>query len=97
MNMQKNLLDLTKLIVGSINSPKIRGVEAVWKDIENTAMITFYLDGETTPEELEDFSIANSEIIAHCSNARLEENFIRLDYPKPLPKEFLAYKREGEL
>jgi hypothetical protein len=33
-------------------------------------------------------------IIANFSNGFLEEKYIRWDYPKPLPEEFLAYKKE---
>lgn len=85
-----------KEIVKDVNSiSKLRGVEAVWDEIENTAKITFYYDGAITEDELEDYSVANTEIIAHCANAMLEEKFIRLDSPNELPKsEFWAYKRE---
>ena len=76
-------------------SKNISAVKALWKAKENTACITFYFDGEPTEDELEDASIACTEIIAHCSNGLLEENYIRWDYPKLLPDEqFLAYKRE---
>ena len=61
---------------------------AIWDELENTAKITFYQDREANENEREDFSVANAEIIAHCSDARLEEKFIRLDYPKPLPSQF---------
>lgn len=95
LNMQEHLLYITELIVKNINSlKKIRGVTAIWNELENTAKINFYYDGEATEDEIEDFSVANAEIIAHCSNARLEEKFIRWDYPKPLPEKYLAYKRE---
>lgn len=95
LNMQEHLLFITGLIVKNISSlKKIRGVVAIWDELQNTAKITFYYDGEATEEEIENFSVANSEIIAHCSNARLEEKFIRWDYPKPLPEKYLAYKRE---
>ena len=95
LNMQKHLLYITNLIVKDvIPLNKIRGVMAIWDELENTAKITFYYDGKATEDELEEFSIANTEIIAHCSNARLEENFIRLDYPKVLPESlFWAYRR----
>lgn len=93
LNMQEHLLYITELIVKDLHSlNKIRGVMAVWDASENTAKITFYYNGEVTEDELEDFSIVNSEIIAHCSNAKLKENFIRLDYPQSLPKSlFWAY------
>jgi len=95
INMQEHLLYITGLIVRDISTlKKIRGVTAMWDEIENTAKITFYYDGEANEEEIEDFSVANAEIIAHCSNALLDEKFIRWDYPKPLPSQFLAYKKD---
>lgn len=95
LNMQEHLLYITGLVVKDLSSlKKIRGVMAVWDELENTAKITFYYDGVANEEEIEDFSVANAEIIAHCSNARLEEKFIRCDYPKPLPEKYLAYKRK---
>lgn len=95
LNMQEHLLHITELIVKDIKSlKKIRGVTAIWDELENTAKITFYYDGEADEDEIENFSVANTEIIAHCSNARLEEKFVRWDYPKPLPEKDLAYKRE---
>lgn len=95
-NMQKHLLYITGLTVKDIKFiNKVRGVMAVWEELENTAYLTFYFDGEATEDELEDFSIANTEIIAHCSNAMSCEKFIRLDYPKPLPKsDFWAYVKD---
>ncbi len=97
MDMQEHLLYITKLKVQDIHSPKIRGVVATWNEKENTACLSFYFDGKATGEELEDASVACSEIIAHCSNGLLEEHYIRWDYPKPIPQENLAYKREEDL
>jgi len=95
MNLQNQLLYVTQLRVKEINSPKIRGVTATWKD-GITASISFYFDGEITEEDFDSASDACGEIIAQFSNGFLEENYIRWDYPKPLPKENLAYKRKGE-
>lgn len=96
MDMQNHLTTITNWIISDLKSKKIRAVDAVWKEDENTASLSFYIDGEITEEELEDFSVACAEIIAHCSNGLLKENFLRWDYPKPLPSQFLAYKRDGE-
>ncbi len=92
--MQKHLLYITKLTVKDIpDISKVRGVLAIWNELENTVYVTFYYNGEITEDELEDYSIACSEIIAHCSNAILEGKFIRLDYPNLLPQsEFWAFK-----
>ena len=96
MNMQEHLIYITELTIKDLKSPKIRGVSAVWNKLENTAYMTFYFDGETTEEELEDAEVACAEIIAHCSNGLLNERFIRLDFPEPLPESsFWAYKRDA--
>ncbi len=92
-NMQKHLTYITGLMVKDL--VKVRGVEAIWDELENTAKITYYYDGAATEDELEDFSIACAEIIAHCSNGLLEEKYFRLDYPKPLPRsDFWGYKKQ---
>ena len=93
IDMQKHLLYITKIFVQKIKSSKIRGVTAFWKG--KTACISFYFDGEVTEDDFDSASDACGEIIAHFSNGLLEENYIRWDYPKPLPDEqFLAYRRE---
>ena len=97
MDMQKHLLYLTNMTISEMNSLKIRGVVAEWSEEENTAKMTFYFDGEISEDEREDAAIACTEIIAHFYDSLLEENFLRLDYPKPLPERFLAYKRKEEV
>ena len=94
MNMQDHAAYITNLRVIELNSPRIRGVIAKWQEEKNTLSLSFYVDGQPTEEELEDYSATCGEIIASCSNALMEENYIRWDYPKPLPdQEFLAYSR----
>ncbi len=45
-------------------------------------------------EELEDASVTFAEIIVHVPVGVMEEDYIRLDYPCPLPESpFWAYKR----
>lgn len=93
MNDQKNLMHITKIKVQDIHSSKIRGVTARWKN--NTACLTFYFDGAVTEDDFDAASDACGEVIAQFSNALLEENYLRWDYPKPLPDEiFLAYRRK---
>ncbi len=94
--MQEQLLYLAKLRVNELDCiDKVRGVEAIWDELEDTAKITFYYDGQATEEELENFSVVNTEIIAQFSTALLEEKYIRLDYPKPLPlSDFWGYKSQ---
>lgn len=94
MNMQKHLTEITNWIISDLKSNNIRAVDAVWKEDKNTASLSFYIDGNATEEQLEDISVASAEIIAHCSNGLLEENFIRWDCPKPLPEKKFAYSKE---
>lgn len=87
MNKKEQLLYLTKLEIEDIKCPKLRGIYALWKG--NTASISFYFNGEITDEERELASDACAEIIANFPDSLLEENYIRLDFPKPLPKDSL--------
>ncbi len=94
INMQKHLLFLTdRLVRRNQNSSKIRGVTAEWK-YGDTAHISFYFDGEPEENDVEDASITCTEIIAQISEGLLKEDYIRLDFPNPLPESpFWAYKR----
>jgi len=93
LNMQEHLLYITELIVKRMASlSKVKGVMAEWGELENTAYIAFYFDDQPTENELEDASDACGEIIAHCSNALLHEDYIRLESPLP-ESPFWAYKR----
>lgn len=82
-------------MIRDLYNPKIRGITAKWKNEENTAVISFFLDGEPTEDELEDASVSCTEIIAHFPDGFLEENFIRKDYPEILPESpFWVYRRD---
>ncbi|MBA3816519.1 MAG: hypothetical protein H0X29_08390 [Parachlamydiaceae bacterium] len=94
MNIQKHLEFLTRDEIKDITSPKLRGVTAKWEN--NKAKISFYFNGEISNIDEEAASDACTYIIAHFPEAFLEESFIRLDYPKPLPKDFLVYARDEE-
>ncbi len=97
-DMQEHLLYLTDLIVrrNSI-SPKIRGVMAVWKEDIIAAHLSFYFDGELDEDEIGEVSDTCGDIIAQIPDGLLEEDYIRLDYPKPLPESpFWAYRRLEE-
>lgn len=91
--MQNHLLYIAKLTIPEFNLPTVRAVTAIWKEEKNTADLSFYFDKMMTEEELEEASTACAEIIAHCSNAMLEEYYVRWDYPNPLPENWLVYKR----
>ncbi len=94
INMQKHLLFLTnRLVRRNQNSSKIRGVMAEWEEGEK-AHISFYYEGELEENEFEEASITCTEIIAQIPDSFLKEDYIRLDYPIPLPQSpFCAYKR----
>jgi hypothetical protein len=92
MDIQNYLLLATQEEVKRLNSAKIRAVTACWKG--NIACLSFYFNGEITEEDLESASDICTYIISHFPNGLLEENYIRLDYPKPIPKNFLAYDKE---
>lgn len=93
MNNLKELLYITRLEIENLNCSKIRGVTSYWKD--KTACITFYFQGEITDDDIEIASDACTYIIAQFPDGLLEENYIRLDYPKPLPSSpYWGYKRQ---
>lgn len=94
---QKHLLYTTeRLIRSEFKSQKLRAVTAFWRDEDHTACISFYFDGPISDEDIDDASDICGGIIANFSDGLLEENYIRLDYPKPLPSQFLAYKKDEE-
>lgn len=92
MAIQEHLLYITQIEVKHLNSSKIRAVRAYWK--ENIACISFYFNGEIMEEVLESASDTCTYIIAHFPHGLLEENYMRWDCSKPIPKNFLAYNKE---
>lgn len=94
MDIQKYALYTTRISFEELKETNIRGVTAQWKQNENTLCITVYYDRDLSEKDQEDASDACTEIIASFSDALMEENYIRWDYPRPLPdQEFLAYSR----
>lgn len=92
---QKHLLYTTERLVRSdFKSQKLRCVTAFWRNEDHTACLSFYFDGPISDEDIDDASDICGGIIANFSDGFLEEKYIRWDYPKPLPKEYLAYKRK---
>jgi len=95
MDIQKILMHHVDFIVKNYSdSSKLRAVTALWKDEEQKIYLSFYFDGSISEDDLEDAYDIGAGVIANFSNGLLEEKYIRLDYPKPLPKKTLAYKRE---
>lgn len=97
MDIQKDLIYRVSFIVRNYSdSQKLRAVTAFWRNEDRKVCLSFYYDGLISDEDLEDAYDIGAGVIADFPNGLLEEKYIRLDYPKPLPSEFLAYKREGE-
>lgn len=97
IKVQEHLLYTTeRLIRSDFKSQKLRGVTAFWREEDHTACLSFYFDGLISDEDLEDAYDIGAGIIANFPDGLLEENYIRWDYPKPLPEKFLAYKRNEE-
>ena len=92
MDIQQRLTYLTREEIKDISSSNLRGVAALWEG--NMVKLSFYFDGEITASDREAASDACTYIIAHFSDALMEENYIRLDCPTPLPTEFLVYVRD---
>lgn len=90
--IEKHITYITSVIIKELDFKKIRAVEALWNKEYHTVCLSFYINGEMTEEEREEIEIACVEIIAQCGDALLEENFIRWDYPKPLPEIKFAYQ-----
>jgi hypothetical protein len=99
IDMQEHLLYLTNLIIErDLTSTRLRGVKAKWKEDGHTACLSFYFNGPLVEEDIEEASDLCGGIIAHFSDGLLEESYVRLDYPTPLPESlFWAYKRSEEL
>lgn len=98
INIQEHLLYLTDLEIKRENYKKIRGVTSFWREVDHTACISFYFDGEITEEDIDVASNICVYIIAHFPDGLLEEHFYHLNFPIPLPESpFWAYKREDEI
>ena len=94
MNYQKHLKEQAKWILESSNLPNLRGGTGRWNAKNETVYLTFYFDGQPTEENIEEASVASTEIIATFPLGSLEEDYVRLDVPKQLPEsEFWVYRR----
>lgn len=95
MDIQKDLVYYVNFIIKNYSdSQKLRAVTAFWKEEEHKVCLSFYFDGLISDDDLEDAYDIGAGVIANFPNGLLEEKYIRLDYPKPLPTQFLAYKRD---
>ena len=95
MNMHGQLTSCVNFIVRNYSeSARLRGVKAFFREEDSTVYLTFYFDGVISDEDLEDAYDIGAGVIANFPNGLLEEDYIKWDYPKPLPEEFLVYRRE---
>lgn len=99
--MQKKLLHFTKyefkLAKAEIPEEryqKIRGITAVWNELEETSYFTFYYDGEIQDEDAEIASELCAYVAAHLTRGIFKEVLMRLDYPQELrSSDFWAYNK----
>lgn len=92
MNNQQNLAFLIREEIKGVNLPNLRGISAYWKS--NIANIIFYFNGEINELEREEASELCTYVISHFPNALLEEKYVRLDSPIPLPSQYLVFPIE---
>ncbi|MFQ5753885.1 MAG: hypothetical protein ACE5HI_18005 [bacterium] len=86
MNVHKSLNQHAKGILSSINIERLRGVTATWNEKSNTLNLSYFFNGEPTEEEIEEASIVSTDIMAGLPIAYIEEKYINLEYPNPLPE-----------
>lgn len=91
LNQLKYIISFT--VSNYSESKNLRGISAVWEN--NVLFLKYYFNGPITDENKEDAQDLGTGIISHFSNGFLEEVYVRIDYPKPLPKEFLLYENEA--
>ena len=95
MDIQKDLIYQVNFVIKKYSdSKKLRAVTAFWEEKEHKVCLSFYFDGLISDDDLEDAYDIGAGVIANFPDGLLEEKYIRLDYPEPLPTQFLAYKRD---
>lgn len=88
-------LELTKLEIKEECFNKIRGVTSFWNELDETAYIIFYFDGEIKETDIEIAYEICAYIMSHLIKGRLNEQYRRLDSPHPLPNSnFWAYRQD---
>ena len=95
MNIHEMLNEHATGILNTVFIQKLRGVIAKWNEKTDTLQITYYFDGEPSEEVIEEAAVATTDIIAPLPISFIEEKFLRIDYPQPLPNsEFWVFRRE---
>ncbi len=84
VNRSRILLSMMTALWGEV-SPALRSVSIKWN--EKMIHLFFFYDGEISDEDQESAECIATELIAHFPEHELEVDVIRLDYPKPLPKD----------
>jgi hypothetical protein len=96
--LQKHLEYTTNRMVSEyLKLPSLRGVTAYWRIEDNTACVTFYFHDQISENDQEEASDLCAGIIANFPEGLLEERYVRLDYPAPLPEQFLVYKNDESI
>jgi hypothetical protein len=97
-NMQKHLQYNTMCVFRlDLESTKLRGVIVYWREQDKTVCLSFYFDGPISEADREEASDLAGGIAACLSEGLMEEEFIRLDTPLPLPESpYWGYRRPGE-
>src|ERR1700733_14322379 len=78
------LLSFNRALWGEV-SPKLRCAKILWD--KSTIRLFFYYDGDISEEDHESSECAATEVIADFPEHQLDVQIIRLDHPKPIPKE----------
>ncbi len=81
-----------KGILRSVKISRLRGVIATWNKRTDTLELYYFFNGKPTENEIEGASIVSTDILAGLPIASLEDNYIQLEEPTPLPKsEYWVY------
>lgn len=96
MNLHNEVNEQATGILKTVSITRLRGVIAHCGSSSNSLNIAYYFNGEPSEEEIEEASVATTYILAALPTIdQLEEKFINIEYPKPLPEsEYWVYKRD---
>jgi hypothetical protein len=84
MKKQDRLMYIVDQFVNPEEWPSLRALSAYWD--KNTLTIDFYFNEEITDVLKENASVLATEILAQFFDGFLEEKYIYLPYPLPLPE-----------
>lgn len=85
------ILNMNRALWGEV-SPALRAVKVKWD--QDVVYLFYFYDGEISEEDNDSAQCVSAEFISSYPEYKLEEFILRVDYPKPIPKEGeLVYKR----